>query len=63
MVGVVEPIYTALGIACTRADSNNNLEINAAIGELEQVPYLTRPVPPLYQNCSRTVPDLYQTCT
>ena len=49
LVEFVEPIYTALGIACTRAsaDSNNNLEIDAATGELEQVPYLTRPVPEL----------------
>ena len=32
MVEVVEPIYTALGIACTRAseDSNNNPELDAA---------------------------------
>ena len=32
MVEVVEPVYTALGIACTRAseDSNNNPELDAA---------------------------------
>ena len=43
MVEVVEPVYTALGIACTRvsADSNNNPELDPATGELEQVPDLT----------------------
>ena len=32
MVEVVEPLYTALGIACTKAseDSNNNPELDAA---------------------------------
>ena len=32
MVEVVEPVYTALGIACTRAseNSNNNPELDAA---------------------------------
>ena len=43
VVEVVEPVYTALGIACTRvsADSNNNPELDPATGELEQVPDLT----------------------
>ena len=43
MVEVVEPVYTALGIACTRvsADSNNNPELDPATGELEQVADLT----------------------
>ena len=42
MMALVGPVFTALGIACLAADSNNNnSELDPATGELEQVTHLT----------------------
>lgn len=42
MMALVGPVFTALGIACLAANSNNNnSELDPATGELEQVTHLT----------------------